>query len=132
MRCKMSGRFTPAAATWMRISFGFGAGTGRSAGVNTSGPPGLAISTARILEGRDMKFSGKCSDDHNAAVTMLILPIKARRECRAAGAGSFDHTIGAQEYRLRNPDADCLRRLEIYDQVELHRLLHRQVGGLGA
>src|SRR5436190_8189576 len=48
MRCRMSGRFTPAAATLTRISLGFGAGLGRSAGFSTSGPPGRLISTARM------------------------------------------------------------------------------------
>src|SRR6266581_2832402 len=49
MRCRMSGRFTPAAATLTRISFGFGAGFGNSTGVSTSGPPGRLISTARMV-----------------------------------------------------------------------------------
>src|SRR5438105_13947517 len=52
MRCSTSGRLTPAAATLMRISSGFGAGRGRSADSRTSGPPGLLISTARIEVGR--------------------------------------------------------------------------------
>src|SRR5437588_3899703 len=49
MRCRTSGRFTPAAATLTRISFGFGAGLGNSAGFSTSGPPGRLISTARMV-----------------------------------------------------------------------------------
>src|SRR5260221_13865457 len=49
MRCSTSGRFTPAAATLTRISFGFGAGLGNSAGFSTSGPPGRLISTARMV-----------------------------------------------------------------------------------
>src|SRR5262249_57893995 len=32
----------------------------------------------------------------------------------------------------RNRNADLLRRLEIDHQLELRRLLHRQIGGLGA
>src|SRR5687768_1489793 len=35
----------------MRISPGFGAGSGRSAARSTSGPPGFAISTARMTFG---------------------------------------------------------------------------------
>src|ERR1700741_5015985 len=49
MRCRTSGRFTPAAATFTRISFGCGAGLGNSTGFSTSGPPGLLISTARMV-----------------------------------------------------------------------------------
>src|SRR5438094_3591518 len=49
MRCRTSGRFTPAATTLTRISFGFGAGFGNSAGFSTSGPPGRLISTARMV-----------------------------------------------------------------------------------
>src|SRR5262249_18775845 len=49
MRCSTSGRFTPAAATFTRISLGCGAGLGSSATRSTSGPPGLLISTARIV-----------------------------------------------------------------------------------
>src|SRR2546421_5307117 len=49
MRCSTSGRFTPAAATFTRISFAFGAGCGNSATFSTSGPPGRLISTARMV-----------------------------------------------------------------------------------
>src|SRR5438552_13801897 len=49
MRCRTSGRFTPPAATSPRISFGFGAGFGKSATFSTSGPPGRLISTARMV-----------------------------------------------------------------------------------
>src|ERR1051325_8270785 len=35
----------------MRISFAFGVGTGRTTDFSTSGPPGFAISTARISFG---------------------------------------------------------------------------------
>src|SRR3954466_14558459 len=55
MRCSTSGRLTPAAATLMRTSPGLGAGSGRSTGFSTSGPPGWLISTARIFEGRAMR-----------------------------------------------------------------------------
>src|SRR3954471_21144415 len=55
MRCSTSGRLTPAAATLMRTSPGLGAGSGRSTGFSTSGPPGWLISKARIFEGRAMR-----------------------------------------------------------------------------
>src|SRR5262245_39512426 len=43
---------------------------------------------------------------------------------------SFDHFIGAQEKRLRNSEADCLRGLEIDQKVEFGRLLYRNVARL--
>src|SRR3954466_8861252 len=49
MRCSTSGRFTPAAATLTRISFGLGAGLATSESFSTSGPPGWLISTARMV-----------------------------------------------------------------------------------
>src|SRR5436853_1203536 len=49
MRWSTSGRFTPLAATFTTISFGFGAGFGNSATRRTSGPPGWLISTARMV-----------------------------------------------------------------------------------
>src|SRR5689334_1357245 len=49
MRCSTSGRLTPAAATFTRISLGFGVGFATSPGRNTSGPPGWLISTARMV-----------------------------------------------------------------------------------
>ncbi len=51
MRCITSGRFTPAAATFTSTSRGPGAGTGRSCGTSTSGPPGERIAMAVIWAG---------------------------------------------------------------------------------
>src|SRR3990167_2561808 len=48
MRCSTSGRLTPAAATLIRISWGFGSGRGRSASRRTSAPPGWLISMTFI------------------------------------------------------------------------------------
>ena len=42
-------------------------------------------------------------------------------------------TLSARvQHRLRNRQADLLRRLEINHQLELCRLLHRQIGRLGS
>ena len=44
----------------------------------------------------------------------------------------LDHLVGAGEQRRRNVDAKRLRGLEIDHQLELGRLLDRQIGGLFA
>src|SRR5271165_2012924 len=46
-----SGRFTPAASTFTRISRVPGVGTGRSCGCKTSGPPGTVITIAVMRAG---------------------------------------------------------------------------------
>src|SRR5262249_27255349 len=51
MRCKQSARLTPAAAIRINTSPGFGSGTGRVAGISTSGPPGHFISTTVWVAG---------------------------------------------------------------------------------
>ena len=45
---------------------------------------------------------------------------------------SLDHLIRPEQHRLRNRQADLLRRLEINHQLELRWLLYWKVGGLGA
>ena len=42
----------------------------------------------------------------------------------------FDHLIRSHQHVRRNRQADLLRCLEIDDQLKLHRLLHRKIGGL--
>src|SRR4051812_8433297 len=43
---------------------------------------------------------------------------------------SFDHLVGAQEERLRDRQSECLGGSKIEDELELGRLLDREVGRL--
>ena len=45
---------------------------------------------------------------------------------------SPNHPICSCQHVRRNRQADLLRRLEIYHQLELRRLLDRQISGLDA
>ena len=47
-------------------------------------------------------------------------------------ADSFDHPVGAQQHRLRNPDAERLGCLEVDCQREPGWLLDWQLAGVGA
>jgi hypothetical protein len=44
----------------------------------------------------------------------------------------LDHLIRPRQHVGRNRQADLLGRFQIDDELELCRLLHRQVGGLGS
>src|SRR5215475_6979810 len=45
---------------------------------------------------------------------------------------SFDYLVGAGEQRWWDSEPKRLRRLDVGDECELRRVLHRQVGGVGA
>ena len=45
---------------------------------------------------------------------------------------SLDDLVGAGKDRWRDREAESLRGLQIDDQLEIGRLLDRQIGGLGA
>src|SRR5258708_38566079 len=47
-------------------------------------------------------------------------------------ASLFDHLVGQREQRRRDGQAERLRGLEIYDQLEFARLYHGQFRGLFA
>jgi hypothetical protein len=69
------------AATLMRISFGFGVGVGRSAGIKTSGPPGLEISTAHFGRKGHDDLSGYEGSTYRLVVTrcLQLITRSARR-----------------------------------------------------
>jgi hypothetical protein len=50
--------------------------------------------------------------------------------CIAAKSVLVDHLIGCHKHRLWDREAECLRNLQIDDNLVLCRRLHRQVGWL--
>ena len=44
----------------------------------------------------------------------------------------FDHLVGAREHCRRHVEAECPRGDQVYDEIELGRLLDRNIGGLRA
>ena len=54
------------------------------------------------------------------------------RNRRRAWVGLLDHLVGARQQKRRNFDVLRLRGLQIDDELEFVRRLHRQVGGIGA
>src|SRR5262250_1107709 len=62
-----------------------------------------------------------------------VNPTAARRSWpRWSGTRLLDHVVCLEEKRLRNGEAEGFRSLEVDDQLELRRLLDRQVAGLRA
>src|SRR5262245_40593367 len=57
--------------------------------------------------------------------TLVMVPLSSR-------PSSFDHLVGAGEQRWRNFEAEHSRGLGVDDQLQLGRLQHRRVSGLGA
>jgi hypothetical protein len=51
---------------------------------------------------------------------------------KSAIENSFNDSIRPHQHVGRNRQADLLRGFQIDDELEVYRLLHGQVGGLGA
>src|SRR5207245_1440358 len=93
---------------------------------NARGEPRLKAGTQRSLEGvgcsawfggvRPVLYSSSTFHD---LIWLLCIPLS-------------DHLIRLEEDMWGNRQPERLGSLEVDDQLELHRLLHRQVGGLGA
>src|ERR1700751_5151356 len=54
---------------------------------------------------------------------------QSRHRCIAASYPSFDHLVGTGEQRGWDVEAKDLGGLEVYDKLELGRLLDRKIGG---
>src|SRR5262249_362047 len=51
---------------------------------------------------------------------------------RKVTCSSLNHSVRTKEHRFRNRQSDLFRRFEIDDELELSRLLHREIGWFGA
>ena len=60
---------------------------------------------------------------------MRLLP---NPKSKIANPKSFDHSIGSRQHSLRNRQPNLLCGLQIDHQLELSRLFHREISGLGA
>ena len=67
--------------------------------------------------------------------------VKRRRACAPADVNAeldspsrrlFNQLIRPRQHRRRDRQAERFGRLKVYDQLELRRLLHGEIGGLGA
>src|SRR5215471_16397272 len=52
--------------------------------------------------------------------------------CSATKKSLFNHLVGERQQIGRDFDAECFRRLHVYDELELGRLQERQVRWFGA
>src|SRR5262245_52344998 len=78
---------------------------------------------ARVRLSPDFRHARRLSDSSRSAKTgceqlQQTLPL-------------FDHPVGAGEQRRRNYETERSRRDQVDNQIELGRLLDRQVGGFG-
>src|SRR5256885_2308344 len=107
LRCRTSGRFTPAAATRISTSPAAGSGTARSTACSTWGGPGSRISTAvmvRAITVRGM-LRGAAPGVKSAAGGPLMQ--SAEPSCLAPGPRGDHSDAGTSPVTARAPPASC-------------------------
>src|SRR5215470_12874039 len=62
--------------------------------------------------------------------SIRALSLHLTRDCMRYVAGLLDHLICEEEQGWRHRDSQRLGGLEVDDELKLHGLLHRQIGGL--
>jgi hypothetical protein len=70
--------------------------------------------------------------DHSRYESELTLWAISRQYALQQNTMLFDHFVGTLQEWLRDGEAECLGSLEVDDELKLRRVLHRQVGRLGA
>jgi hypothetical protein len=82
---------------------------------------------ARSLGDAEARGSGGVLVQNVQSIGSGVFPLRARPK-----RGLLDHVVGPQQQRVRDREAERLRRLQIDDELELGGLLDRLVGGLRA
>lgn len=91
----------------------------------------MAPSHARRFRKRGKRLAAAPDAPHSSSGTTSGPGLESRSRI-ALPAGSLDHFVGAHQDRRWHDEAERFGSLEIYDQLECGRLLHRQISGLGA
>src|SRR5262249_38365325 len=88
--------------------------------------------SVKTLDLGDVRASSELALDESARHRSRLSERANRRDDRDVLHVLLDDAIRPQEQWLRNDQAEGLRRLEVDAQLDLRRLLHRQVAGLGS
>src|SRR5438094_8048698 len=101
------------------IAYVFPSNLARSLGVSRSSRTRTRRYAADVVFARAAPFahSGHCSSSSSYAIPWI------GHRTISSGVTSLDHLIGAQQQGLRDRQAEGFRRLQVYDELELGRLL---------